>query len=257
MNLQEFCDFFESQIEPGVIGWFYPQDVITFYLLNEIQIRSGLHGDMAELGCCYGKSAIALGHLVRPDERLHIYDFFGPTYRDVFFFNMERFCPDMGDRMVVNSIDLTSLTAPPDDRIAHGAIRFLHIDAGHSHKDVINDLRNFAPMVANGGIIVLDDFFHHQFPGIATAGTEFMLSPEGQHLRPFAGTHYKLYLCDRTWLPFYQRWLYRFGVIPKMSMYNILDVEMLLCFSDEPWNPEQLKATFDDPNFGTGAGTRQ
>jgi hypothetical protein len=56
-------------------------------------------------------------------------------------------------------------------------------------------------------------------------------------------------------MPFYQRWLYRSGIFPTLSMYNILDVEMLLCFSDEPWSDEQLNATFDDPAFGTRAGT--
>jgi hypothetical protein len=256
LNSREFFRFFESEIEPNVGGWFYRQDIITFYILNEIQLWAGLPGDMCELGSYCGKSAIALAHLARPEERLHIYDSLHHSYRDAFVANIERYCPDMGKRIVINGGDLISLTAPPEDHIARGSIRWLHIDAGHEHKDVINDLRNFAPLVAHGGVIILDDFFHHQFPGVATAGTEYMLSQKGWHLRPFAGTYHKLYLCDRAWLPFYQRRFYQSGAFPTLSMYNILDVRMLLCFSDEPWSEEQLKTTFDDPAFGTETGIR-
>jgi hypothetical protein len=206
---------------------------------------------MCELGSFCGKSAIVLARLARSDERLHIYDSFHHSYSDAFFTNTARFCPDMADRLIVTPGDLLSLTAPPDDQLGRGTLRFLHIDAGHSHKDVINDLRNFAPLMAHSGVIALDDFYNHQFPGVATAGTEFMLSPEGRHLRPFAGTYSKIYLCDRAWLPFYQRWIYRSEAYPTMSLYNILDVEMLLCFANEPWSDDRLKATFDDPSFGT------
>ncbi|WP_158046529.1 class I SAM-dependent methyltransferase [Skermanella pratensis] len=253
MSVHNLLRFYGAHIDPNVSGWFYGQDIVAFHTLNGIQMNAGIHGDICELGCFHGKSAIALSHLARPEERLHVYDTFGDGYYESFRSNMARYAQGLEGRLVINTMELSSLQAPPEDSLPRGTVRFLHIDAGHTHKDVINDLRNFAPLMAPGGIIALDDFYHHQFPGVATAGTEFMLSPEGQHLRPFAGTHYKLYLCDRLWLKFYQKWIYRSKVIPTLSLYNILDVDMLVCFSDEPWSDERLKAAFDDPAFGAEA----
>src|SRR3954447_12369799 len=201
MDLVEFLNFFRDEVDPAVKGWFYERDILTFFVLDAVQGGGGIRGDLCELGCYQGKSAIALGLLRSsgersPKERLILFDQFTEVAEGAVRITLERFCPGIAPALVTVPGDLLRLSAPPE--VPPGSLRFLHIDALHNHRGVMNDLRNFEPLLVPGGIIALDDYFDHQFPGVATGMTEFCLSEAGRNLRPFASTPNKMYLCHRA-----------------------------------------------------------
>ena len=121
--------------------------------------------------------------------------------------------------------DLRALRAPPSE-VDSNSLRFLHLDAVHDHPSVLNDLRNFVPLLTREAIVVLDDCFDPDWPGVPTAMTEFCLSDMGRHIRPFAASRSKMYLCARPYVEIYQRCIVASGHIDNMSLERVLDVSV-------------------------------
>lgn len=241
MEIPDLLNFYAVQVEPAVTGWFYPPDMIAFWLADRIQKEAYLSGDICELGVYQGKSAIMLGHMVRDGETLFCFDLFQEYSGDGFRANMERFCPRLGGALVCVPKDLTILRTPPE-AIPAGTLRFLHIDAIHNHVSVLNDLRNFSPLLASHGIAVLDDYFNPDWPGVSTGMSEFCLSDAGQGFRPFISTRSKMYLCRREWVKFYQTWFVKSGLIQSLSLEGVLDGMIVRCFSGEAEPHEEVLA---------------
>ena len=143
--------------------------------------------------------------MARPDERLFCFDVFHEVPQPVVEANIHRFCPGVTGRLVCIQQDLRALRAPPSE-VDLNSVRFLHLDAVHDHPSVLNDLRNFVPLfLTREAIVVLDDCFDPDWPGVPTAMTEFCLSDMGRHIRPFAASRSKMYLCARPYVEIYQR----------------------------------------------------
>jgi hypothetical protein len=234
MSPEDVLPFYLNRVD-AIDGWFPWEDMVAFYLLIDAQIRLDQHGDLCELGSHYGKSAAALYAFSRATETLHLFEFRPETAAATLATLFE----DTAARLRLHPGDLRAVQAPPRGAVSR-PIRFLHVDAGHSHREVLNDLNNFAPLVTPGGVIALDDWFNRHWPGVATAGTEFMLSPAGTDFRPFLGTAQKLYLCRRDLVPVYQRIIGRAHALGGLSMENVLDAEVIIAFSASAWDDEEL-----------------
>jgi hypothetical protein len=85
--------------------------------------------------------------------------------------------------------------------------------------------------VRHGGIVVMDDFFSNEFPGVPVAVVEFLLSPAGADIRPFASSRDKIYLCHREWKDFYQKAILNTGIVSNPRFTRFIDTDMLMCFS--------------------------
>jgi hypothetical protein len=239
MDILEFWRLYKNGVENEVEGWFYDHDVITFWLIDFIQKEAGWLGDLCELGVYQGKSAIALGTMARADEWLLCFDAFLEVTQPTVEANIHRFCPTMKDRLRCIQQDLKALQTPPP-QVRSSSLRFLHLDAVHDHPSVLNDLRNFLPLLTPEAVIVLDDCFDPDWPGVPTAMTEFCLSEMGRHIRPFAATRSKMYLCSRPFVEMYQRCIVVSGIINNMSLERVLDVSVLRCYTNFPAPREDL-----------------
>jgi len=140
--------------------------------------------------------------------------------------------------------DLPKLKTSPSE-IALGSLRLLHLDAVHDHPSVLNDLRNFAPLMAPHGVLVLDDYFDPNWPGVSTAMTEFCLSDQGRNFRPFASSKSKMYLCRREWVDIYQKSIIESEVIAHLALELVLDGSVLRCYTNWPVSKEALLGHFD------------
>jgi predicted O-methyltransferase YrrM len=52
----------------------------------------------------------------------------------------------------------------------------LYVDGDHSYIGAHNDLFKFGPLVKSGGLILIHDIYHNQFPGVMQAWKEFLNS---------------------------------------------------------------------------------
>jgi hypothetical protein len=154
----------------GVRGWFLPAAAALFGLLDEAQKSADIHGDLFEIGAHHGKSAVLLGRMARDDESVGVCDIFGRQEanasrsgagdRAIFDRNMRSIAPVAAVRVYEK---LSSALTPHE---IGGPYRFFHIDGGHLAEEALADLRLAAAVVDQRGLIVVDDPFACQWPGV-------------------------------------------------------------------------------------------
>ncbi|MET9253484.1 class I SAM-dependent methyltransferase [Streptomyces sp. NPDC048182] len=186
-----------------VPGWFRPLDQVLFAWFLDRQEEQEATGDLLELGAYLGKSAILLGHHLRPGERLTVCDLFGSeppdaanraeaakSYatltRQAFERNYLSFHETLPAIVQAPSSAITG-------EVAAGSCRFVHVDASHLYEHVEGDIRAARELLRPDGIVVLDDFRSEHTPGVAVAAWEAVLD---RGLRPVCLSTQKLYA---TW----------------------------------------------------------
>jgi len=153
----------------AVEGWFFPIDAYLFALIDEVQKREGIAGNLFEIGVHHGKTAIFLARMLREGEMLGVCDVFeqqelnrdrsGEGSRELFLRNMR----ELGGPARVFAKPSSELT--PDETTTR--CRFFHIDGGHRPEDVIADLETAARALHADGVVALDDLFNPSWPGVS------------------------------------------------------------------------------------------
>ena len=69
----------------------------------------------------------------------------------------------------------------------------IHIDGEHSEAAVMQDLQFAAQNISSNGVIVVDDIWHSNFPGIPSAAFKFIHSTS---FTPFLISGAKMYICE-------------------------------------------------------------
>ena len=161
-------------------GWFSPEAAMMFALLDELQKRAGIQGDLFEIGVHHGKSAVMLASMANPVcETLTVCDVFtsqdsnvsrsGYGDRQIFETNLRRFALRVPPMRV---FQLNSKALRPEE-LGHN-VRFFHIDGGHNADEALSDLRLAAASLAQDGVIVVDDAFRPEWPGVTEAIIRFL-----------------------------------------------------------------------------------
>ena len=160
-----------------VNGWCQPPTLSILAELSELQDELGVTGGSAEIGVYHGKLLIALHQLRSPGSRTLAIDVFehqelnvdgsGLGDLDQFRANLEAHSadPDAVDVMTRDSLDLA------DDDVAailqrYGRFRWFSVDGGHTVDHAVNDLRLAERLTTAGGIVVLDDYYNPDWPGV-------------------------------------------------------------------------------------------
>jgi len=160
----------------AVEGWFFPIDAYFFALIDEVQKREGIAGNLFEIGVHHGKTAIFLARMLREDEVLGVCDVFeqqelnrdrsGEGSRELFLRHMR----DFGGPAHVFAKPSSRLT--PEETTTY--CRFFHIDGGHRPEDVMADLATAARALHAEGVVALDDLFNPSWPGVSEGFHRFL-----------------------------------------------------------------------------------
>jgi len=144
-----------------VPGWFEEQAVASWDVLLDYQRRSGIRGNLVEIGVWKGKSAAMMALHAREDETCVLVDW-----------------SPLQDALTVISDEVPTakcIGVPlSSDEFRHsklfaslkGAVRWLHIDGGHSTDQVCRDLEGADSLLADDGIVVVDDCFSAAYPQV-------------------------------------------------------------------------------------------
>ena len=165
---------------PHVEGWLAVELLDHLKCIARAQDDAKLVGNIAEIGVYRGKLLIAMAHLARSGERCVAIDIFddqaknidgsGAGSLDVFRENFQRYAPDDVELVTIKA---DSLAMTLDQRVAvardHGPFRLFSIDGGHTVQHALNDLLTAQDMLADGGVVLLDDIFHRHWPGVTEA----------------------------------------------------------------------------------------
>jgi SAM-dependent methyltransferase len=165
-------------------GWFNLDDLAHFTLVLKTQAAAGLRGDLLEIGCYHGRSAAVLAMHLGEGERLILADAFDlpldEPYGDTpapekVWSNLASAVPHLPrERIEILRGYSRDLRLPKDLRV-----RFAHVDGGHDSATVQVDLALCARRLIPGGVLVVDDYAHPQYPGVSEGVRAFRAGDRG------------------------------------------------------------------------------
>jgi hypothetical protein len=236
-----FVDTFINEIEGRIEGWLYKPDILCLWLIDLIQKRIEIPGDLCEIGVYHGKSLLLLANLRRPDEIIYGFDDFAGEKEqivremlEVYAYSTERVKLIAGNVQENNSEGLKATISAP--------VRLLHIDGGHSYSECLHDLVTFGFFFGQGAVIAVDDYFDREYPGVSSAVTAYCRSSEGRAYRPFLAGQNKIYLCQKSMASRYQH-----GFIENdafnfaLGVESMQDGDVLIPFSRYPVPRDRLE----------------
>jgi hypothetical protein len=163
-----------------VSGWFTQRDAMLFDAIDVCQRREGITGDLLEIGCYQGTSAIMLGYMRQSDERLIVCDLFEGTMTSPED-DAERqryYAPGFNRQMLeanycrFHDALPEIVAAPSSDLRDYGlerTFRFIHIDGSHAYEQVRLDLLLAKDLLVPGGVVAFDDLLSPHTPGVTSA----------------------------------------------------------------------------------------
>ena len=202
-----------------VEGWFFPIDAYAFAMFDDIQKREKISGNLFEIGVHHGKTSIFLARMAGVDETVGVCDVFsqqqenvdqsGEGSRDLFLANMRAHTALPPERLCVFEKRSSALTADETTTTC----RFFHIDGGHRAGDVFSDLVSADRAVLHEGVLVVDDLFNANWPGVSEGFYNFIATRPDAFLPIFIGGN-KVYftrpdateLYEKHWAEPVQQW---------------------------------------------------
>jgi predicted O-methyltransferase YrrM len=180
--------------------------------LMSIQNDLGVQGQMAEIGTFEGRFFIAMAHMLKDGEKavgIDLFDWPNPEVIDRFHANCAKHGVPEARRVTLKA---DSREMKPEDLIkaADGKrIRLFHIDGEHSRAALTRDLALATAVLADGGIIILDDMLHPGYPTLMVAVQQYLESnPDMVVLavidRESITAATKFVLCQKRWFKPYE-----------------------------------------------------
>ncbi|NJO23178.1 MAG: class I SAM-dependent methyltransferase [Sphingomonadales bacterium] len=180
--------------------------------LMRIQTDLGVKGPVAEIGTFEGRFFIALAHALADGEKalgIDLFDWPNPEVIDRFEANCAKHGVPAEKRITWRA---DSRDMKPDDLLAKlggERVRLFHVDGEHSRHALMRDLELATAVLADGGVIVLDDMLHPGYPTLMVAVQDYLQRhPEMVVLciidRETIVAATKFVLCQATWFKRYE-----------------------------------------------------
>jgi predicted O-methyltransferase YrrM len=145
--------------------------------LMRIQTDLGVKGPVAEIGTFEGRFFIALAHALADGEKalgIDLFDWPNPEVIDRFEANCAKHGVPAEKRITWRA---DSRTMKPEDLLAKlggERVRLFHVDGEHSRHALTRDLELATAVIADGGVIVLDDMLHPGYPTLMVAVQDYL-----------------------------------------------------------------------------------
>lgn len=193
-----------------VTGFLQPEILLMLDVLNSAQRAKQISGAVAEIGVHHGKLFIGLRLLQRSGEKSVAIDIFGDQELNVDgsgHGNLEKFVNNVNlwasmDDVVIHQGDSTQLEPQKLRELAGGDIRFFSVDGGHTEEIVFSDMKLAEATLADGGIVIADDVFNEQWPGVAVGTLRYL--EDGAKLAPFLIGFNKVFFAQPDYCGFYR-----------------------------------------------------
>jgi hypothetical protein len=189
-----------SEALARVPGWFDDLDQTLFHWFLSEQTAARRTGDLAEIGVFKGKSAILIGeHLQRGEVFTAIDLFEDPSDNPQSEADKQKVYADLTQRIFEANYLLFHSELPNVIRgesrsiVEHARIgrhRFVHVDGSHLYKHVRTDLESARRLLADSGVVAVDDYRSLHTPGVAAAVWEAAVTTA---LHPLVVSEVKLY----------------------------------------------------------------
>ncbi len=165
-----------------VNGWMQPDVVRILRVLSKHQGSLSVDGHVVEIGVHHGKLFIPLQLVSSPEAKSLAIDVFDDQDLNVdqsgrgnhgrFVQNVARW--GRPEALVVRQADSTTVTPAQIAEDTGGPIRFFSVDGGHTREIVRSDMALAASSIVPGGVIIADDVFNDQWPGVIQGTLDFL-----------------------------------------------------------------------------------
>jgi Methyltransferase domain len=196
-NLQNYHENGFHKIE----GWCNEQVLHMVDMLDDAPINK--KGGCLEIGVHHGILYILLNQVIQRGEKSYAVDVFemqnlnidksGAGSLDIFKKNLEKYDVHRGANTHIIKGDSTDSALDLEGVIGRAALRFISIDGGHTVEHTISDLQLANKLIANEGIVILDDILSYHWLGVIEGFGRFISN--FPTLIPVAIGANKLYLC--------------------------------------------------------------
>lgn len=183
-----------------VEGWLNSFDASIIHKLSKHQSHLGIKGSLGEIGVHHGKLFILLKLCAGEQENTYAIDVFEEQHLNVdgsgfgnskiFESNVLKWTGDISGLQIVKA-DSRIIDADTILKIS-GPARMLSVDGGHTEECTLSDLRLAEKLISNNGVVVLDDLFNREWPGVMAGFSQYLSA--GGILKPFAVSSNKTYL---------------------------------------------------------------
>lgn len=150
-----------------VDGFISPRAARTISALLTHQKASSIHGALAEIGTFRGKTFIGLAMAAKPGEHVVGLDIFEEDVGEALVASLKTALPgNAASHVRVAKRDSTTVTPAEWMNLLGKPARFVHIDGDHTYEAVLSDVQLATTFLADGAIVVLDDFMHEWYPDV-------------------------------------------------------------------------------------------
>ena len=209
-------------------GWLQRASALAIWGVLERQIIDGIDGDVLEIGVYHGKTFILMVKSLSAAQQAVAVDTFEMEFnvegrremvqfRGTFEDNMATFCSDKNVSIRHMTSQAFGKTIGEDH---YGRYRMISIDGSHAAVDVLSDLQIAERLLADRGIVVVDDYMSLVDPGVVEGVYQYLtktgprptklvpvLVVEGDQPSESNGGH-RLFMCRAEAFEFYSQVLF-------------------------------------------------
>jgi hypothetical protein len=204
-SLKTYAMRSNSQVQ----GWLTREAIALTLATFSIQHDLGLNGSVAEIGIHHGRLLILMGLARDRNDPLLAIDLFGRQEENTSASGrgvLARFQENLGlhakacsDCIVLEANSLNLSSADLLNAVKQQRFRMFSVDGGHTAEIAQHDMTIAFGSLMDGGVVVLDDYFNHQWPAVSEGAMRFAMANEG-NVFPFAiGGNKVLFTTSREW----------------------------------------------------------
>lgn len=178
-------------------GWLKPEAAALISALSDAQAGRGAVGEIGvhhgklflllELCRKDGEAAVAIDLFDMQDENV---DGSGRGNRSRFEQNLRAHARRPAD-VTVLAANSTALDSDTLLRAGDGSYRLFSVDGGHTAEITVNDLELAGEILAPGGVLIVDDYFNVEWPGVSEGVNRYLMNQP--RLVPVGSAHGKTF----------------------------------------------------------------
>jgi hypothetical protein len=188
-------------------GWIEPGILPIVFALDAIHKKLSITGGAMEIGVHHGRFFIALANVCDSTAEFVAIDVFEDQHKNIdgsgkgneqeFRASIEKYCDKPVESISIIKADSLGLRAGAHSALNPGMFRLISIDGGHTAAHTFNDLVLAEQLVADGGVVFVDDILHPDWMGVMEGLIKYRLFSAGV-LVPFLVTANKMVLAKAT-----------------------------------------------------------
>jgi hypothetical protein len=173
-------------------GWLAPPAGMLAIYMARVQDRLGIRGPMLEIGVHKGKFLALMRGMTK--DKIAGVQLCDPAYSDGLATeirnNITR-AQGFADPFHIIMSDSSKLSTDDVSNMLGSQLRLAHIDGSHEADYVHHDLSITAPLIREGGLMIMDDSFNSGTPGVIEGICRYFFCDS--RLKPFAQCYNKLF----------------------------------------------------------------